>query len=230
MINNMKIIAVMLFSFTSALIFAWIITKKENLSIKPLLYIFLFSFSAVLISILIQTAVEFFFFDFLRKADYIKIILFESFAAAALIEEFTKTVIFYAFVKFLWSDKITKVDENLPGEMREQIRILLFLSILYGLVFASFETLAYTVREGKFIWARLFTSNFLHAAFGIYYLQISMSRKFKKTILPFFSVWILHGLYNMFLSMGIFFSVFSYTIVLFLIGNVLRQYDRFKEN
>lgn len=226
----MKIIAVILFSFFSAFICAYIITKKENLSAKPLFFIFSFSLSAVIISILFQTAVNFVFLDFLHSCNSIPVILFESFVISSLIEECIKTLIFFIFLKFLWATKIMKFDENLPGDMRAQVRVLLLLSIFYGFIFASFETLAYTIKSGDFFIIRLITSNFLHAAFGVYYLQIGMAQKLKKRIVPFFSAWILHGLYNMFLSIGIIFSFFSAMIVLFSIGNALKQYGKFKEN
>lgn len=226
----MKIIAVMLFSFTSVFIFALVIMRKENLSIKPLLYIFFLSIAAIIISASIQSTIVFFFIGFLKRLTYTQGILFESFIGTALIEEFSKTVCFFIFVKFLSSGKTIKYDENVPGEVRARIRVLLFLSVFYGLAFASFETFVYIVYEGNFIWVRLFTSNFLHAALGVYYLQISMSKEYKKTAALFFSASVLHGLYNMFLSMGIFFSVFAGVIVLFSIGNAVKQYNNCKEN
>ncbi|TWI78036.1 Protease prsW family protein [Treponema putidum] len=228
MLTNMQIAAIMFSSFALAIIWAFIVRKKENLSVKPLLYIFLFSFFAVLISILMQTLIYFLSQDFLKKAGYG--ILFDSFIHSALPEEAVKTLLFSIFVKLLWADKMKSMDEITPAETRTNIRILMLLSVFYGLIFASFENLAYAVRYPEAIWIRSLTSNILHAGLGVYYLEISMVQKRRKLIKPFIFTWGMHGLYNMFFSIGSYFVIFGIVIVFFVISNAVNRYDRFKSN
>lgn len=226
----MQIAVIMFLSFALSIIWALIIRKKENLSVKPLLYIFLFSFFAVLISILMQTIIYFLSQDFLRMAWDTYGILFDCFIQSALPEEAVKTLLFSIFVKLLWSDKMMNIDEVTPAQTRANIRILMLLSVFYGLIFASFENLAYSIRYPGSLWSRSMTSNILHAGLGVYYLEISMVQKKRKLIRPFLFTWIIHGLYNMFFSIGSYFVVFGVALVFFVVSNALSRYDRFKSN
>lgn len=228
--ENMQIAVIMFFSFITAAIWAFIVRKKENLSVKPLLYIFLFSFFAVLISILMQTIVYLLSQDFLKRLGYTYSILFDCFIHSAFPEEAVKTLLFCIFVKLLWSDKMMNIDEILPSQNRSNIRILLLLSVFYGLIFGSFETLLYAARYPESIWIRSISSNVLHACLGIYYLEISLVQKGKQIIRPFIFAWFLHGFYNMFFSIGSYFIVFGAVLVLFVISNAVNRYDRFKSN
>ena len=91
-----QIAGIMFLSFALSIIWAFIVRKKENLSVKPLLYIFLFSFFAVLISILMQTIIYFLSQDFLKRAGYSYCILFNSFIHSAMPEEAVKAMLFYS--------------------------------------------------------------------------------------------------------------------------------------
>ncbi|EGC78177.1 MULTISPECIES: protease PrsW [Treponema] len=230
MLTNMQIAALMFLSFALAIIWAFIVIRKENLSVKPLLYIFLFSFFAVLISILMQTIVYFLSQDFLKTTGYAYGILFDCFIHSSLPEETVKALLFSIFVKLLWSDKMKNMDEITPAQNRANIRILMLLSVFYGLIFASFENLAYAIRYPEAIWLRSFTSNILHACLGVYYLEISMVQKTRNIIKPFLFTWGIHGLYNMFFSIGSYFVIFGIVIVFFVISNAVSRYDRFKSN
>ena len=226
----MQIAALMFLSFALSIIWAFIIIGKENLSVKPLLYIFLFSFFAVLISILMQTIVYFLSQDFFKTTGYAYGILFDCFIHSSLPEEAVKALLFSIFVKLLWSDKMKNMDEITPAQTRANIRILMLLSIFYGLIFASFENLAYAIRYPEAIWIRSLTSNILHAGLGVYYLEISMVQKTRQLIKPFLFTWGIHGLYNMFFSIGSYFVIFGIVIVFFVISNAVSRYDRFKSN
>ena len=226
----MQIAGIMFLSFALSIIWAFIVRKKENLSVKPLLYIFLFSFFAVLISILMQTLIYFLSQDFLKRAGYSYCILFNSFIHSAMPEEAVKAMLFYIFVKLLWADKMKTMDEITPAQTRANIRILMLLSVFYGLIFASFENLAYAIRYPEAIWIRSLTSNILHAGLGVYYLEISMVQKTRQLIKPFLFTWGIHGLYNMFFSIGSYFVIFGIVIVFFVISNAVSRYDRFKSN
>ncbi|UTC74181.1 protease PrsW [Treponema sp. OMZ 792] len=226
----MQIAAIMFLSFALSIVWALIIRRKENLSVKPLLYIFLFSFFAVLISILMQTIIYFLFQDFLKTKSYAYGILFDCFVHSSLPEEAVKALLFSIFVKLLWADKMKNMDEITPAQTRANIRILMLLSVFYGLIFASFENLAYVIRYPESIWLRSFTSNILHAGLGVYYLEISMVQKTRNIIRPFLFTWIIHGLYNMFFSIGSYFMIFGAVLVLFTVSNAVNRYDRFKSN
>lgn len=223
----MKIVAIIAFSFLPALLWGLFISKKENLSAKPLVTIVIFSFLSIVLALVIQAFADYF---FASKIESAFTILYDSFFLSSFIEELAKSLAFFIFVKFLWSNKLTQLDENLPGDMRAQVRTLLLLSVLYGFIFASIENFAYAIKIGYVVLVRLVTANFLHASFGVYYLEISMGQKLKKKIHPFILVWILHGLYNMFLALGSVFVFFSVMIVIFSIVNAIKQYEKFKEN
>ncbi|UTC68500.1 PrsW family intramembrane metalloprotease [Treponema sp. OMZ 789] len=227
---DMQIALIVFLSFASSIICAFIVRRKENLSVKPLLYIFLFSFFAVLISILMQTIIYFLSQDFLQRAGYTRGILFDSFIHSSLPEETVKALLFSIFVKLLWADKMMNIDEVTPAQNRANIRTLMLLSVFYGLIFASFENIAYTIRYPESIWIRSITSNILHAGLGVYYLEISMVQKKKQLIKPLLVTWSIHGLYNMFFSIGSYFIIFGAAIVLFVVSNAVSRYDRFKSN
>lgn len=226
----MQIAAIILISFALSVVWAFFVIKKENLSAKTLLYIFLFSFFAVFISILMQKVIYFFSQDFLKKAGYAYYLVFDCFIHSSLPEETVKALLFYIFIKLIWMQKIKNTDSLTSAQTGPNIRALLLLSVFYGLIFASFENVAYVIRYPESIWIRTFTSNILHAGLGVYYLETGIAQGKKKPIRPFLVTWLIHGFYNMFFSIGSYFIIFGIVLVFFTVSNAVSRYDRFKSN
>lgn len=226
----MQIAAIMFLSFAVAIAWAFIIAKKGKLSVKFLLYVFLASFFAVFVSILMQGIIDLAARNFFNGGVYPYGIVFDSFIHSALPEEAVKALFFSIFVKFFFKDWVVSKDKGKPYQNPSHIKKLMFISVFYGLIFASFENLAYAIRYPESLLVRAFTSNILHAALPIYYVEISMVRNTRRVIPPLIFTWIIHGLYNMFFLIGSYFVVFGVTFVLFVIFTSINRYKKLKTN
>ncbi len=204
--------------FAAAAVWAVLIIKKDKIAPKPVFFAFLYSFFSVIAAITLQLCAGFLQERFLARASLQQLVLFKSFFYTGLIEEAAKCFFFIIFIKTVRS----KNEDNFAKQTAVPPAAV---AVFYGLVFASFENLAYAVLYGSgSILMRLLTADILHAGLGIYYLKIGRTGRTKTAVLLFCVPWLLHGLYNMFLSIGGFFSIFAFFILLYAAAAAAKEY------
>jgi len=119
----------------------------------------------------------------------------------------------------MYSDNEKK---DMYSNFEEPRNELVILAMFFTSCFASFENIAYTIFNIKVLPVRLITASLFHIFIAPYYLKAISKTKninFSFLALPI----ILHGAYNMFITMGGFFLAFSFIIILFLLIQTLSK-------
>lgn len=219
----MNPVTISLIPFAAPAVWGMMIIKKDKISFKLVFFSFLCSFFSVITAIVLQLFAGFLQDRFLERASLQSLILFKSFFYTGLIEEAAKCFFFLVFIKIVRNKDAdnSTVNAAVPPAA---------VAVFYGLVFASFENLAYELLyAGSSVLTRLLTADILHAGLGIYYAKIYSAIQRKTAILLFCVPCFLHGLYNMFLNIGGFFSAFAFIISIYAALNIVKAYTAQKE-
>ncbi len=213
----MNAITIISLFFILVFLFIFLLRKKKDIDLKDIFICFSFSISALFLSIIIQNIIYLLVKNTFIENNYIFYSFFNSFISSSLIEENAKIFCFFIASKFLLKKESFNANNKVYSEK------LFFLAIIYGLVFASFENLAYFIQDIESIKIRILTSSLLHSTISLYYWKI-ITKKNKS--LYFISAWLLHATYNLFLSTNIYLSILSVLIIFFLL---IKSFDTYKE-
>ncbi len=201
--------------------------KEENIkkqkNIKEFTIVFFTAFFAVKVSVFLQGIL----FNLCNSAGYGSNFLtnensgseifFNSFISTGLIEESVK--LFFFFILYFFCLKTQ------PSTKRQERKKILILALFFGFVFALFENLAYAVQDIYSIRVRIFTATILHTTISLYYWKIIFEENKSKKIKAFISAWLLHGFYNLFLTVNIYFAIFSVLILIYLVLKVFQFFS-----
>ncbi len=234
---RMRIIFIIFLSFIYVIIFPAItkMQKKTEIKIKNFLYSFILSCLAFIVSIILQNFLAYLFIGFIKNSKQI-LTLYQNFFEAAFIEEISKVLFFLIFIKIdtpaLEHGRRTSGIERSAGinsvYKEIDIKTLLYFGVFFGLIFSSFENIAYSIHTGNFIPVRLVTANLLHGFLTLYYIKIHIAHSLKHKIIFFTKTFLLHGLYNMFFYIGGYFIIFSCAILIFIIFTFVGFYNENK--
>lgn len=232
---RMRIIFIIFLSFIYAIIFPVIFKIQKKIEIKNFLYVFFLSFLSLFVSIFLQNCLTLLPIKFIINRKKI-FILYESFFEAAFIEEISKLIFFLIFIKI---NKLAAEHRQITSGIEPSARItskneeeiiktLLYFGVFFGLIFSSFENIAYSIHTGNFIPVRLVTANLLHGFLTLYYIKIHIAHSLKHKIIFFTKTFLLHGLYNIFFNIGGYFIIFSCAILIFIIFTFVGFYNENK--
>ncbi len=199
--------------FLAVLLFTIAINKKSRINLKYIFFAFIFSLTALGLAIFLQWLLTRL-FQINSIATSPSIIFFDSFISTGLIEESCKIFFFYLLARLIYAKAgIKKIEEAQTLNPKQ----LLFLAIFFGLIFASFENIAYFIQDINSIKLRIISACLFHSTIVVYYRKFILK---KHKFFYFLSAVLLHGLYNFFLSLNIYFSIFSALILVFLLAKI----------
>ncbi len=203
------------FPFIFSVFFSFFLVCRMGVQVYAVLYASLFSFLAILVSSILQLLIFFLFSPLLGQREILNL-FFDSFIYSATIEEMIKFFLFYYFllrVKYSSSLTISNEEKN-----KNQILILV---MFFASCFAGFENISYMLFEIRLLPIRLVTASLLHILVSPYYLKAIIKTKNIHTSVLIIPI-ILHGTYNLLVTLGGVFFLLSFVIIFFLlIQNIL---------
>ena len=182
---------------------------------QPALFIaaaFFAAAAAVVLSVTAQQLLRFLMHTRLSEQPAPVFLLFQSFISAALIEEGVKAALFRLLMRS------TAHIRQRPAKQ------LILIAVFFALVFSGFENISYAIRYPQFRYLRLITASVLHGSLGIFYTQGLHTKNRRQLTVSVISAALLHGLYNVFVSIGGIFTVFSVAVIGITVTHAVRNY------
>ncbi len=168
---------------------------RYKVSVSWLVIDFFAAFSSIILVTVLQHCMHQFIDTSLNAQTGGIRILFNSIITAALIEEGCKAA---AFSLMPLRGMKAAASKN---------RSMLLLAIFFGFVFSGFEHLSYGIRSPNLWLLRLCTAAILHGTITVFYIRMRQARTKRYALTMFLLAVMLHGVYNIFVSIGGWFMI-----------------------